>query len=57
MFWIVLFVIASMAGVAYGLISITWTRERLLVSLEIAKARSVFEQFKQAGSRLFHKCE
>ena len=52
MFWIVMLVIAWLAGVACGWISVKSTRERILISLETDKARSAFSQLKQAGERL-----
>ncbi len=40
MFWIAMLVIAWLAGVASGWISVRTTRERVLVSLEIGKVKS-----------------
>jgi hypothetical protein len=52
MFWIVMLVIAWLAGVAGGWISVSKTGERVLISLETGKARSAFSQLKHAGERL-----
>ena len=55
MFWIAMLVIAWLAGVAGGWISVRTTRERVLISLELGKLRPVLEQLKQAGDRLLGK--
>jgi len=52
MFWIVMLLIAWLAGVACGWITVRKTGERVLISLETGKARSAFSQLKQAGARL-----
>lgn len=48
-------IIAGLAGVAFGWISLHKTRERVLISIEIGKVKPVFEQLKQAGGRLLGK--
>jgi hypothetical protein len=55
MFWVVLLVIAFLAGLAFGLISITSTRERVLIAIDVAKAKATLALLRQAGGRLFHK--
>jgi hypothetical protein len=55
MFWMVMLVLAWLVAMAFGLISITTTRERLLISLDIAKARELLAELRQAGGRLFHR--
>jgi hypothetical protein len=55
MFWFLMLAIAFLAGLAFGLISVTTTRERLLIALDLAKARETLAHLRQAGGRLFHK--
>jgi len=53
MFWIVVFVLAGLAGFAFGWISFQSTRERLTISFEFEKARPVLEKVRHgAGEAL-----
>jgi hypothetical protein len=55
MFWVVMLAIVFLAGLAFGLISITSTRERVLIAIDVAKARATLAHLREAGGRLFQK--
>ena len=55
MFWVVMLVIALLAGLAFGMVSITSTRERVLIAIDVAKVRATVAHLREAGGRLFHK--
>ena len=48
MFWMVMLIIAGLAGIAFGWITFQTTAERVTISLETAKARPAVEKLKQA---------
>ena len=53
MFWMAIFILAGLAGFAFGLITIQSTRERLSISFEIEKARPALEEVRHhAGEAL-----
>ena len=55
MFWMAMFILAGLAGLAFGLISIQSTRERLTISFEIEKARPVLERMRHGAGEALAK--
>lgn len=55
MFWMVMLVIAGLAGFAFGWITFQTTRERVTISFETEKARPVVERLKQAAGTALEK--
>ena len=49
MFWMVMLVIAGLAGFAFGWITRQATRERVTLSFETTKVRPAVEKLKQAA--------
>jgi hypothetical protein len=52
MFWIVMLIIVGLAGFAFGWISFQRTRERVMISFELAKIVPAVEKLKQAVARM-----
>ena len=55
MFWMVMFITAGLAGVAFSWITFQTTHERLTISFETAKLRPAVEKFKQAAATALAK--
>ena len=51
MIWIVMLIVAGLAGLAFGWISIQKTSERVMISFETAKIAPAIEKLKHAAAR------
>jgi hypothetical protein len=52
MFWIVMLIVAGLAGFAYGWITFQSTRERVTISFETAKIAPAVEKLKQTAAQV-----